>query len=157
MTYNQVSKYVSMMRDLCIKKTNGIMAPHKAIMLLSIIELIENGKIKSNVIPIDYIISDIFRINWMKYVANNERFAIYTCNPWTPFWHLNNEPFWHFMPIKDCICVDNIVPPGQTASVGKMKANIKYAYLDPMLFSLLCNSENRIKLSAVLFDTYLHQ
>ena len=74
MTYNQVSKYVSMMRDLCIKKTNGIMAPHKAIMLLSIIELIENGKIKSNVIPIDYIISDIFRINWMKYVANNERF-----------------------------------------------------------------------------------
>lgn len=76
--------------------------------------------------------------------------------PWTPFWHLRTEPFWHFKLKNGRTNIGEIVAPGQTATVGKMRENIEYAYFDEDLFSLLKDSAHRDKLANVLFKNYIN-
>lgn len=76
--------------------------------------------------------------------------------PWTPFWHLRTEPFWHFKLKNDRTNIGEIVSPGQTATIGKMRENIEYAYFDEELFLLLKDSLHRNKLENVLLKTYIN-
>lgn len=142
------------MRNLSVKVTNGVMAPHKAIMLISIIDLIQFNKITSNIIPADAILAETFKKNWNQYVANKKRFSQFKCSIWTPYWHMKNETFWHFHPIDNSFNVDSLVPAGQTASIGAIRSHIQYAYFDSDLYELLQDENSRETLREILIDTY---
>lgn len=60
------------------------------------------------------------------------------------------ERFWHFQPIYTLADIDEIVKPGETASLGKMKKVIKYAYLDNELFNIIQEPYGRTELFTVL-------
>ena len=150
-------KYVAKMRSLNVKITKGIRAPHKAVMLISIMDLIKEGKINSNEIYISDEISNAFQSNWDAFIKNNKLFSSFVCSPWTPFWHLKQDGFWHFRPLNSSVDIETLAPRGQTASVGKMRSVIKYAYLDAVLYEMLQDSVYRNKMSEILFDTYVNQ
>lgn len=154
MEYTLFNKYAYLMRNLSVKVTNGVMAPHKAIMLISIIDLIHFNKITSNIIPADAILAETFKKNWNQYVANKKEFAQFKCSIWTPYWHMKNETFWHFCPINNSINVDSLVPAGQTASIGAIRSHIQYAYFDIDLYELLQDANSRETLREILIDTY---
>lgn len=144
--------YMKLFESLNIHVQDGQRAPHKPIMLLSIISLIEQGILVNNEIPLTDVIEKEFNAQWTKFVSPK---SIYNPAVWTPFWHLKNEPFWH-LKAKDGndAAIDKLVGAGETASIGKMREAIKYASLDEDLFLLLTieYSRNKIKL---LLKTFL--
>lgn len=101
-------------------------------------------------------LSTRFQRFWSVYIENKVEFSPFRCVPRTPFWHLRTEPFWHFKLKNGRTNIGEIVAPGQTATVGKMRENIEYAYFDEDLFSLLKDSAHRDKLANVLFKNYIN-
>lgn len=144
-----IDKYIDLLKHMSVKITNGQRKPNKAIMLLSVIDLIRCGYITDNRIYIEDTIQEAFEYNWRKYVNPNPP----TC--WTPFWHLKNEPFWHFKPIVSLDEINSLTKPGETASVLKMRTAIDYTYLDDTLFSLILDKDSRVLLTEVLINNYI--
>lgn len=141
--------YCRLFANLHVKVEKNIKFPHKAILLLGIMDLIRCGYISDNIIYLDDTIRYAFESTWKVYVDNN------IPNTWTPFWHLKNEPFWHFSPVYSMETIETLVPPGGTASIGQMRAVIQYVYLDPSLFALMLNKKYREKLQTVLVSNYI--
>lgn len=133
-----------MFEHMSVKITNGQKKPNKAIMLLSVIELIRCGYIVENKIYIEDTIQEAFEHTWKKYIDDNPPTG------WTPFWHLNSEPFWHFKPMFSYEAIESITKPGETAALSKMKSTIKYAYLDDELYDLLVDKTYRTNICEVL-------
>ena len=151
-SYKKLAKYIDQFSNLNVRILHGDSAPHKPILLLTIISLIESGDIWKNAIyPTDKI-KAIFEALWMNYVRNNTQFVI---APWTPFWHMKNEPFWHFKPKQLGFDIDSLVDTGQTASIGQIRDHIDYAYLDQELYDILQDKEFRNILKRQLIETYL--
>lgn len=143
--------YLREFASMKVKKTNGKIAPHKAILLISLMDLIAKGTIKNNHIFLDNEIRDRFIQNWNELVSDSD---VFKPNAWTPFWHLKNEPFWHFQPILET-SINNIVPSGQTASIGLMRKNIQYAFFDEELFEMLAIERVRNEFRGLLIRTYI--
>ena len=144
-----IDKYKYLMEHMSVKITNGQKKPNKAIMLLSVMDLIRCGYITDNKIYLEDTIQEAFDYNWRKYIHSDPPTS------WTPFWHLKTEPFWHFKPVFSMDEINNLSKPGDTASISKMKTAIKYAYVDELLFLLMAKSESRTLLTDVLIKTYL--
>lgn len=150
--YKELAKYIDQFANLNVNISNGSCAPHKPILLLTIISLIDSGDIWENVIRPTDKIRAIFEALWINYVPKELPFAV---APWTPFWHLKNEPFWHFKPKEIGFDIDSLAEPGQTAKIGEIRDNIAYAYLDQELFDILQYKEIRAVLQRQLIETYL--
>lgn len=150
--YLQLSSYIEKFATLNIKSSSNGLAPHKPVLLVSVIRLIDSGVIATNRIWPDDIIKDEFESNWRRYVPEDCVFKPWV---WKPYWHLKTEGFWHFETIDSDCDAETIVPAGQTASIGKIRECIRFAYLDEALFDLLQYDANRQVLSRVLIETYL--
>ena len=144
-----IDQYKYFLENMSVKILNGQKKPNKAIMLLSVIDLIRCGYIIKNKICIEDTIQEAFDFNWRKYIDPNPP----SC--WTPFWHLKNEPFWHFKPKISQNRINSLTNPGETASLSKMKSAISYAFLDDNLFLLMSKPEGRTRLTKVLVETYI--
>lgn len=126
-----MERYVQLFASLNTLKQKGKPAPHKAILLLSIIDLIASGEIKTNRIDMSSALIRRFKWNWKIFVNdergnNNQLIKI-------PFKHMGSEDFWNVSPDE------------------------KYAFIESPLFFLLKKEENRITLRNLLVDTYLKQ
>lgn len=141
--------YINKISNLTTKVENGKKKPNKAIMLLSVIDLIRCGYFVENKIYIDSVIELSFKRQWSLYFQNGQPVC------WTPFWHLKQDGFWHFEMINSVTKIETLAAPGQTASVGKMKSNIKYVYLDDGLFTLLIDKSNRNIFVRLLIEKYI--
>ena len=92
-----MSDYVELFSNLHTNKQHGKKAPHKAIMLIGVIELIASGHIQSNQIEFTEELENCFLKNWNQYVGKS---SIFKPKAGTPFWHLNSEPFWQLIPFE---------------------------------------------------------
>ncbi|SHG08125.1 putative restriction endonuclease [Salegentibacter echinorum] len=122
-------------------------APHKPILLLSIIQLIAKGVIKSNRIFITSEIILAFKQNWedLVHTGHSRNFSL-------PFFHLRSEPFWHLSP-----------KPGKQIETTRSKSiksfnnlneSIAFAEIDKELFLLLQKSENQLWFEQILIESY---
>lgn len=144
-----ISFYKQLLSNLSVKIIDGQKKPNKAILLLAVIDLMRCGYITENKIFIDKTLELSFNDMWQLYVDNNPP----SC--WTPFWHLRTEYFWHFKPKKTLFEIENLVPPGWTASLNRMKGTIEYAYFSDDFYQLLKENHTRDMIVSVLCDTYL--
>ena len=143
-----ITKYSTYFKNLRRANVKGMgMAPHKPILLLSIVQLIAKGEITTNRIFItpDLLLS--FRQNWMLLVETTHisTFSL-------PFFHLRSEPFWHL-----------VAKPGRQLFVNRTKSissfktlseSIAYAELDRELFLLLQEIPNQFWFEQLLIDHY---
>lgn len=118
-------------------------APHKPVLLLSVIHQIERGQIKNNRI---YLTPDLVAefIETFKLLANKGNIPEFSL----PFYHLTNEKFWHLQPKSDQLL------RGYVKSINVLNELVDYAYLDEPLFALLENLETRQILKNTLLNTY---
>ena len=144
-----IQKYINQFSHLSVKIENGEKKPNKAIMLLSVIDLIRCNYIVDNKIYITPALEATFLRNWSLYVNH------YKPSCWIPFWHLKNESFWHFKPIISLAFINTLAKPGETASLGRMKSAIQYAYLDEELYQMLKIKDTRDLLVSTLLTSYL--
>ncbi|EMR00822.1 HNH endonuclease [Cesiribacter andamanensis] len=122
-------------------------APHKPVLLLSMLHLIHTGQLLQNRIYITPELVSTFKDFWRQLVTTP-----HTPNFALPFYHLRSEGFWHLM-----------IKPGHelalTAShsiksFGSLQAAVAWAELDGELFLLLQDPENRALLRMLLLETY---
>lgn len=144
------ASYVEIFRNLSTGVQNGKKLPHKAVLLLSILTLIENGTITVNKIHLNKTIANTFASTWGDYLHNSKIPSV-----WIPFWYMKSESFWHFKALADENILQNLLCFAGHPSVGQMRNVIKYAYVDEQLFSLMQDREERLKLKKVLIETYL--
>ena len=144
------ASYVEIFRNLSTGVQNGKKLPHKAVLLLSILTLIENGTITENKIHLNKTIANTFASTWGDYLHNCKIPSV-----WIPFWYMKSESFWHFKALADENILQNLLCFAGHPSVGQMRNVIKYAYVDEQLFSLMQDREERLKLKKVLIETYL--
>lgn len=134
---NAIDKYLYQFSKLKRASLHGARAPHKPILLLSVVQLMDEGLINDNRIYITAELVARFKDNWNLYVDNHG----FRPNFYLPFFHLRSDKFWHLKTYFG----KEIVLTG-SASIGsfaQLKEVIEYAYLDGELFNLLCIAENR--------------
>ncbi len=147
-----MEKYIDQLSSLRTATITGVRAPHKAILLLSIIELIEYGVIDSNHIILSESLNREFARNWVRYVGNSILFKPVIG---TPFWHLHNEPFWKLISHNGAVVTKESVS-GAKYSVGSLQKNVAYAEIDRDLFELLQSEEARSMFRDLLIAKYLN-
>lgn len=140
-------RYKEQFVNLNTARKQGRQAPHKAILLLSVMELIENGRIRSNRIELTEILENTFLNLWKRYVGNS---VIFQPRIATPFWHLQHEPFWS-LHLNDGKDLNTITSP---YSVNRLREHT-YAIIDQELFDLMRNEDFRASLRVILIGTYL--
>ena len=145
-----MSAYEKYLHDFVSLKTaivSGRPAPHKAILLLAIMELISEGQFKNNHIVLTEDLVERFNKIWDQHISKNAPFQQRVA---TPYWHLQNEPFY-------TLYFNDGTKAGQIAnqySVSKLR-QIVYASLDYELFELIQVDSCRDELSTVLIINYL--
>lgn len=90
--------FLEMASNINRNKFKGCYAPHKAVMIMAIMELVESGQISSNVIHLDKELKDKFKEVWKKVVPEGSPFK---CEYRNPFTYMDSEPFGDLSTDKD--------------------------------------------------------
>lgn len=85
-----LDKYLNLLSHLRTSHSSGYKAPHKAILMICVTELIRDNVIDLNVITINDTLVATFRKNWHKYIQINTPFV---CRIDMPFSHIGTEKF----------------------------------------------------------------
>lgn len=146
-----IQSYEELFANLSVGLLKGKKLPHKAVLLLAIIDLIETQVISQNIISLDSDVLSAFNRKWKSF------FTMKIPSVWIPFWYMKGEKFWHFKALNNDSELNAVMNFAGHPSIGQMKQVIKYAYLDEELFSLLNNKKEREHLSNILIKTYIEQ
>ena len=167
--------YYNCFSHLNTAKMKGHSAPHKPLLLLSVLDLIEQGFITFNLIELSDALINRFKENTKAYLGNS---IIFNPNIGYPFYHLSSEPFWkHLHKInsqiisaeeistnhedftsevaESHITYNNIEFEKPIYSIKGLKERYAGALIDKELFVLLQNQDARAKLRTLLISRYL--
>ena len=145
MQNKDLSYYEERFAHLNVNKMGGQAAPHKPILLLAIMDLVECEIIMLPQIELREALIAAFKWNWARLVPKESHF-----NPaiGTPFYHMSGEPFWRLVP-KDPSYAPN------TTNITSLREHYEYAEIDSELFVLMLDADARQRLRKVLIETYL--
>lgn len=149
-----MNQYTKLFSSLHVNKQRGQVAPHKAIMLLSVMDLVANGVIVDNKIEFSERLEERFKHNWDIYVRKDTCFRPIAG---TPFWHMHYESFWKLKPYIGGVETIEKLQKSNPYSSHVICENIRYAEIDKELFQLIQIPEQRQMLREVLISTYLSQ
>jgi putative restriction endonuclease len=142
-----LSRYEDAFSDLNVGRSRGHEKPHKPIMLLAVMDLIESGRIRENQIEFEPGLLGRFKAYFDIVKSVND-----SLTPLLPFFHLRGDKFWHHHP-----------RPGQESTYqalsnpggkGKFLGVVDHAYLDDALFQLLCDPDTREQLRQTIVSRY---
>ena len=125
-------------------------APHKPLVLLSVLDRISEGAIQSNLFEFDDELVELFNIYWQIVKPPSRRGII-----GMPLWHLQSDHFWHLLPRPGY--EKRIEHGGAIYSVRQLRAALFGARLDEDLFQLLQEEQTRNVLRAVLIEGYFDE
>lgn len=147
MTNKNLAYYCQKFSQVRVDRSHGSIAPHKPILLLSIIDLVEQGMIRHNRIFLSAELIATFLKFWSQLGSNAHR-----ANIALPFFHLKSDGFWHFKPNPG---YEAAIASGQRAgTINTLRQAINYAYLDNELFELLLIPNSRHSLVSSLIHTW---
>lgn len=127
----------------------GRTKPHKPLMLLAVIDLLDRREICENRIQFD----ERLRKRFSQLFAAVRHEGDW-CHPSEPFFHLRSSGFWFHKPRrgKEHACSELDTSGG---GGGRILENIDYAFFDPSSYSLLMYSDVRRELSqAILLEFF---
>ncbi len=140
--------YVNKFANLRVSRSSGV-APNKPILLLSIIEMISQGQIRLNQIPLSAELIATFLKLW------SHLEPVRKPDIGMPFFHLTSDGFWHYRmkPGFESLIAAKV----KIRTVSTISQTVEYAYLDEELFEILQNSEERSILTHVLIDSWFKE
>ena len=141
MTNSTLHTYIRKIQELVRNKNSSKgYAPHKPFLLLTVIELMERGKIAENRIVLSDDLIETFR----KY---SELIPYWPYRIENPFFHLKNDGFWNLYPRA-------LRALTRAPSLRRLRDEDVYVTLDTPLFILLGSPEYREILRQTLIGTY---
>ncbi len=162
---SELRHYMDAFTSLHTAKRKGYKAPHKAVLLLSVIDLVEEGTIDTPHIELSDRLERKFHRIWTKYLGNS---SVFTADVTKPFYHMQHEPFWKLVsheeasfpmaaephPFVESTKTSHPLPKGGY-SIRAMRKAFAYAEMDNLLFELLQNADARAMLRVALINEYL--
>lgn len=144
--------YIEAFKNLRTNNKYGRKSPHKAILMLTVIELYEQNILTDNEIFYDENLKSMFLKVWNRVLPKE---PLFHPDAYLPFWYLQNDSFWHVVPnrgkedILSLMRDINIKP-----SEAKLNDSVRYAELDEDLYFLMTLPSGRSSLKRVLLETY---
>lgn len=144
--------YVEAFKNLRTNNKYGRKSPHKAVLMLTVIELYEQSILTDNEIYYDDSLKSMFLKVWNKVLPKE---PLFHPDAYLPFWYLQSDSFWHIIPIRgkeDILSLmrdANIKP-----SEAKLIDSVNYAELDDDLYFLMTITSGRSSLKRALLETY---
>jgi len=129
--------------ELRVNTARGNRSPHKVVLMLAVMDLIESGEVKDNRFYFDEKLKRRFTEHFNILALPSDR-----DNPHLPFFHLRSEGFWHHKIRPGHLAAYQLLTTATSPSV--LDAHIAYAYLDDELFELLGNQIARELLKTAL-------
>lgn len=144
--------YIEAVKNLKTNNKWGRKSPHKAVLMLTVIELYEKNVLMDNEIRYDETLKSAF-LNMWNMVLPNE--PLFHPDAYLPFWYLQSDNFWHIVPIRGkedilSLMCDNSIKPSE----AKLVDSVKYAELDEDLYFLMTLPSGRSSLKRALLETY---
>ena len=144
--------YVEAFENLKPNEKYGRKTPHKAVLLLTIIEMCEFDEICSNEIRYNQQLIDTFYKVWKRTLPDDDSLFV---DAYLPFWTMQNEDFWHLIPFRGKEDNLNLLKERQIRpSESKIKECVDYAELDEDLFFLMTLPSGRSSLKRALLENY---
>lgn len=137
----------------------GRPAPHKALLLLAVIDLVEKGVIRDNRIAPSEVLAKAFNDNAKKFYATS---AVFKPEVTKPFFHLQYEPFWQLVAAGGedfSLAAESEAGYGKRRPARSLKGlqrQYSCALIDPELFDLLKDEDARARFRVLLISTYLN-
>jgi putative restriction endonuclease len=120
-------------------------APHKPFLLLSIIDMMAQGKIRKNFVEPSFDLVDTWNRYWQAVMPIGKQSTMAY-----PFEHLSSDGFWHLMP-NTGYTTNRL---HNASSVSALRRYYAGAKLDEELFVFLTQRKSREQLRSVLIQTY---
>ncbi len=152
--------YKECFSNLHTAQSRRLPAPHKPLLLLSVIDLIESGVIDGPRIELTDTLIRAFKDNAKRFIGHS---IIFRPNIGQPYYHLAHEPFWTLMERRETTTATAAEPTegyGKKPAVYSIKGlreRYDCALIDPELFTLLKDGDIRAKLRTLLISNYLLQ
>ena len=146
---NAIASYAHQFTRLSVNRTASGPSPHKACMLLAVLDLARAGGLPENRISFAPPLLDRYRLFF-----DAVRRPADHANPYFPFFHLKGalrggrRSFWHLAPLPGRESALDALDSAR--SLRSVTDNVAYAYLDDELFALLQDPASIDRLSAVL-------
>lgn len=143
-----LQKYIKLFSKtkLRIDRSHGAIAPHKPILLLSVLQLYKAGQIENDRVYITPDLVSLFKVNWSLLVISKN-----ICNFALPFYHLNSSTFWSLIPKRDF----NILKI--SVSFSSLNASIEYAVIENDLYELMTDVKSNTILQEFILEEYFPQ
>lgn len=141
---SELDNYLNIIRNLKCNVRSGYKAPHKAVYLISIIDLISEGIITQNRFLIEENLVKCFENNWKKYVGRSPYFS---CNIWNPIYYMEQNIVVHRPKIE----FNKTVP----SSIRKCNEVFEFHEIPMSLWTLLLEKKNQIIIKNLLITTFL--
>ena len=142
-----LQKYFYKFERLRIDKAHGKPAPHKPILLISVLQAFQKNLISGNRIYISPELVALFKANWGLLVTSNHdcRFAL-------PFYHLKSDGFWTLVAKAG---FENLLQLASSMrSFANLNAAIEFAVIADDLLLLMKDQKSNIILLQFLLDQY---
>ena len=144
--------YVEVFKNLRTNNKYGRKSPHKAVLMLTVIEMYEKNVLTDNEIYYDDSLKSTFLRVWNRVLYKE---PLFHQEAFLPFWYLQNDSFWHIMPKRgheDILSLmrDINVKPSE----AKLNESVKCAELDEDLYFLMTLPSGRYSLRRALLETY---
>ena len=144
--------YIEAFKNLRTNNKYGRKSPHKAVLMLTVIELYEQNILSDNEIFYDEKLKSMFLKVWNRVLPNE---PLFHPEAYLPFWYLQNDSFWHIVPIRgkeDILSLmrDTNIKPSES----KLNDSVKCAELDEDLYFLMTIASGRSSLKRALLETY---
>lgn len=89
---NYIMDYVEAFQNLRTNNKYGRRSPHKAVMMLTVIELYEQNELSENEIVYDDSLKTMFLQVWNRVLPDE---PLFHPEAYLPFWYLQSDSFWH--------------------------------------------------------------
>lgn len=144
--------YVEVFQNLRTNNKYGRKSSHKAVLMLTVIELYEQNMLSENEIFYDDALKTIFLKVWNRVLPEE---PLFHSEAYLPFWYLQSDSFWHIVPVlgkEDILTLmrDTNIKPSE----AKLNDCVKYAELDEDLYFLMTLPSGRSSLKRALLETY---
>jgi putative restriction endonuclease len=146
-----ITKYLAALKNLKRGQTPYGLAPHKPVLLLSILQAVQNKLITTNQIFVTPELICLFKSNWNKLVNTG-----HVCTFALPFFHLHKEKskIWKIIPKYGFEAI--IVSKESISSLTELNNMIEYTKLDDELFACMQNDDSNNLFQYFLLDQYFH-
>lgn len=141
-----LQKYLKAFKKLRIDRAHGV-APHKPILLISVLQTFQNGTNNEKRIYITPELVAFFKSNWNALVTTN-----HDCRFSLPFYHLTSDKFWKLIPNPG---FENILQlSASMRSFANLNAAVDCATIEEGLYELVKDKKSNEILTQFLLDEY---